>query len=482
MKSLEIIPNLIGSEEKLSQSGRTFKNINPHDGSVICEVTASNSNDVNQAVAKANKAQKQWAATAAVARGRFLFDAVDLMVRYKQELAEIVALETGKSISGSLGEVNGAIDLARFYAGEGQRLYGRTTVSGVAGKQIYHIREPVGIAGLIISANTPIANVAWKVFPALICGDAAILKASEDAPWTAYKVGKILTEAGLPDGVLSIIQGNGPDAGSPIVNHLEIGVISFTGSTEVGRRIAVDAGRRLAKVSLELGGKNPLVVCDDADMDKAVKWILLSGFSNAGQRCASASRIIVFEKAYEEVKGKLIEGASRLKLGIHDEADLGPLISLEHLQFVEGKINEAKVRGARVIVGGDRSKKKELQQGFYLEPTILENVSPDDPISQTELFGPVITLYKAKDLGEAIAISNNSSYGLTSCIHTTNFETAIKYSRSVEAGVCNVNGPTYGSEPHLPFGGVKSSGNGSREPGTEAIDIYTNLKTISYIM
>lgn len=482
MKYPEIVPNFIGQKESKSGSGRTFTNINPHTGSVICEVTSSNADDVNLAVALALKAQSGWARTAPVARGRILYDIVDLLVQHKSELAKVVALETGKSVASALGEVNGAIDLARFYAGEGQRLYGRTTVSGVEGKQIYHIKEPIGVAGLIISANTPIANIAWKVFPALICGNAALLKASEDAPLTSYLFGKIILESNLPDGILNIIHGNGLDAGSPIVNHPSIGVISFTGSTEVGKRIAVDAGRRLAKVSLELGGKNPLVVCDDADINKAVKWILLSGFSNAGQRCAAASRIIIFDSIYDEVRDRLVKAASQLKLGVQDGDDLGPLISLEQVQFIENKIQQAKQNGATISIGGHRSTKKELQQGFYMEPTIIENVRPDDPFSNTELFGPVITLYRVKDLSEAITLSNHSTYGLTSCIHTTNFETAITFSRSVEAGLCNVNGPTYGSEPHLPFGGVKNSGNGTREPGTEAIDIYTNLKTISYII
>lgn len=477
-----IVPNLIGKSESLSASGKKFQNINPHDGSVICEVTSSNADDVNTAVTTALRVQKEWAKTAAVARGRVLFEIVDLLVKNKNDLAKIVAMETGKSVAAALGEVGGAIDLARFYAGEGQRLYGRTTVSGVGGKQIYHIKEPVGVAGLIISANTPIANVAWKVFPALICGNAAVLKASEDAPLTSYLFGKIVAESSLPDGVLSIIQGDGPNAGSPLVQHPKVGVLSFTGSTAVGKMIAVDAGRRMAKVSLELGGKNPLVVCADADLDKAVKWILLSGYSNAGQRCAAASRIIIFESIYNELRDRLIKASSLLKLGVNDDDDFGPVINMKQVNHILQSIADVQKRGGKVVSGGVRSSRDGKQKGFYIEPTIIENVSPDDVFSQTELFGPVITLYMARDLAHAIELANNSPYGLTSCIHTTNFENAILFSRSVEAGVCNINGPTYGSEPHLPFGGVKDSGNGSREPGTEALDIYTNLKTVSYIL
>ena len=308
------------------------------------------------------------------------------------------------------------------------------------------------------------------------------LKASEDAPLTAYFFAKIVSESNLPDGILSVIQGKGPDAGTPLVKHPGIGVISFTGSTAVGKLIAVEAGQRLAKLSLELGGKNPLVVCADADLEKAVKWILLSGFSNAGQRCAAASRIIIFESMYDKLKDKLIAAASLLKLGVGDKEDFGPVINQRQMDHILQRVADVKSRGAKILLGGSRSLLPEHARGFYVEPTIIEGVDPDDMFSQTELFGPVISLYKAKDMNHAIEISNNSPYGLTSCIHTTNFENAIVYSRSVEAGVCNVNGPTYGSEPHLPFGGVKNSGNGTREPGSEAIDIYTSLKTVSYIL
>jgi aldehyde dehydrogenase (NAD+) len=478
----QTIPNLIGRTESISASGKTFDNINPHTAASLCKVTASNAADIELAVGVALSSQKAWGKTPGVVRGRVLYEIVDVLVKHKDEIAAVVAEETGKSLPAAMGEVGGAIDLARFYAAEGQRLYGRTTMSGVEGKQIYHLKEPIGVAGLIISANTPIANVAWKVFPALICGNAAILKASEDAPITSYLFGKLVAQTSLPDGVLSIIQGNGPDAGTPLVNHPSVGVLSFTGSTAVGRLIAVDAGKRLAKVSLELGGKNPLVVCADADIEKAVKWILLSGFSNAGQRCAAGSRIIIFESVYNTLRDKLVEAASKLKLGVGDKDDFGPVMNQRQLEHIIQKIEDVKSRNGKVLTGGKRSTLKEHAAGYYIEPSIVENVDPNDVFSQTELFGPVITLYKARDLNHAIELANNSGYGLTSCIHTTNFENAIIFSRSVEAGVCNVNGPTYGSEPHLPFGGVKNSGNGTREPGSEAIDIYSNLKTVSYIL
>jgi aldehyde dehydrogenase (NAD+) len=365
-----------------------------------------------------------------------------------------------------------------FYAGEGQRLYGRTTTSGTPNRWAMTVRQPLGVAGLIIAANTPIANVAWKVFPALVCGNAAVLKAPEDTPATAWLFGQIALDAGLPPGVLNVVQGLGEEAGAPLVDHPGVDVVSFTGSTSVGREIAATAGRRLARISLELGGKNPLVVCDDADLDNAAKWVLLSAFSNAGQRCAAGSRIIIFEKVYEQFKAMLVERTEGLKVGPGDDDDLGPVINEEQLRSMLESINRARERGARILTGGQRLTSPKHGEGFYMAPTLLDNVSPDDEISQVELFGPIACLYAVPDFAAAVDVANNSAYGLTACIHTRNLHRALQFVHSVQAGVAMVNAGTFGSEPHMPFGGVKQSGNGSREPGTEALDIYSNLKDI----
>jgi aldehyde dehydrogenase (NAD+) len=393
-------------------------------------------------------------------------------------VAEVVAAETGKSPKDALGETNGAIALGVFMAGEGQRLYGRTTTSGTVNKYAMTIRQPVGVAGLIIAANTPIANVAWKVFPALICGNAAVLKAAEDTPATAWLFSKIAHEAGLPAGVLNVVNGFGPDAGAPLVAHQDVGVISFTGSTAVGRTIAVDAGKRLAKVSLELGGKNPLVVCDDADLENAVKWVLLSAFSNAGQRCASGSRIIVFDAIYERFRSMLVDATSKLKVGNGDDDDFGPVINKRQLDHMLAALEHAKSAGAVVLTGGRKLDDDKHRQGFYIAPTLVENTGINDEISTTELFGPIACLYRVDDFAAAMECANNSPYGLTACIHTTNVDRAMEFVQKVQSGVAVVNAGTFGSEPHMPFGGVKQSGNGSREPGTEALDIYSNLKDV----
>ncbi len=363
-------------------------------------------------------------------------------------------------------------------AGEGRRLYARTTTSASPAKLIMTVREPIGVAGLIIAANTPIANAAWKVFPALVCGNTAVLKAAEDAPATAWLFGRIAHDAGLPPGVLNIVQGLGEEAGAPLVADARVAVVSFTGSTAVGREIARIAGARLARISLELGGKNPLVVCDDADLDTAATWVLLSAFSNAGQRCAAGSRIIVFDAVYDRFRDMLVERTRRLKVGPGNEDDFGPVINARQLDAMLAAVERARQAGAAVLTGGHRLDDPAHASGFYMAPTIIEHAAPDAEISVSELFGPITCLYRVTDFDEALRLSNQSPYGLTACIHTRSLHRALEFTRRVQAGVAVVNAGTYGSEPHMPFGGVKQSGNGTREPGTEALDVYSNLKNI----
>jgi len=472
------IPNWIDGQERPAISGELFDKLNPANGRLLCRVARSRAEDVRQAVEAAKRVQPAWADTPAVQRGMMLHDIVRGMQARQEEIARIVAAETGKSYKDAYGETGGAIALALFYASEGQRLYGRTTTSAVPNKYAMTIRQPIGVAGLIIAANTPIANVAWKIFPALICGNAAVLKAAEDTPATAWIVGQIAHEAGLLAGVLNIIQGYGEEAGAPLVEHPDVGVVSFTGSTEVGRYVQRTAGKRLAKVSLELGGKNPLVVCDDADLENAAKWVVLSAFSNAGQRCASGSRIIIFDAVYDQFREMLVERTKKLKVGPTDEDDFGPVINEEQLNCMLDAVEQACRRGAVILTGGHRLTDPGHRDGFYIAPTLIENVDPHDEISTTELFGPIACLYRVKDFAEALALANDSPYGLTACIHTRSLHRAIRFTQKIQAGVAVVNAGTYGSEPHMPFGGLKQSGNGWREPGTEALDVYSELKDV----
>ncbi len=472
------IPNWIGGKELPAASGRFFDKLNPANGQLLCRVVRSDEKDIARAVKAARKAQPDWANTPAVQRGMLLHDIVLGLKARQGEVAEIVAAETGKSLKDALGETGGAIALGLFYASEGQRLYGKTTTSGTPNKYAMTVRQPVGVAGLIVAANTPIANVAWKVFPALVCGNAAVLKAAEDTPLTAWILGEISHRAGLPAGLLNIIQGYGEEAGAALVKNPGVDLISFTGSTAVGRQIAVSAGERLAKVSLELGGKNPMVVCDDADLENAAKWVLLSAFSNAGQRCAAASRIIIFKSVYDKFRRMLVERTAKLKVGTADSDDFGPVINGEQLSNILGAIKRARQAGAKILTGGKRLIDPAHRNGFYIAPTLIENAAPDSEISTSELFGPVACLYRTRDFQKALELANNSPYGLTACIHTRNINRAIEFSQRVQAGVAVVNAGTYGSEPHMPFGGVKNSGNGWREPGTEALDVYSELKDI----
>lgn len=476
------IQNWISGSEVPAECGKIFKKISPHNGEILFSVASSDHNDIQQAVNSARAAQPIWADVPAVQRGYLLHKICNALEEHQKLIAEIVALETGKSYKEAMGETAGAISLGRFYAGEGQRLYGKTTTSGAVNKYAMTVRQPCGIAGLIIAANTPIANVAWKAFPALICGNAIVLKAAEDTPATAWIFSKIAHEAGLNPGVLNVIQGTGKDAGAPLVENEQIDVISFTGSTEVGRWIAEAAGKRLAKISLELGGKNPLVVCDDADIDNAVKWVCLSAFSNAGQRCASGSRIIIFKKIYDQFKQRLIEATLKLKMGPSDSDALGPVINERQLNNMLSAIDSSVKRGANILCGAKRSELPEHANGFYMQPTLIDNVSVKDEISNCELFGPIAILYQVDGFYDALDMVNDSPYGLTACIHTKNYHRAMEFTHKVKCGVAVVNAGTYGSEPHMPFGGMRQSGNGSREPGTEALDIYSELKDIYMIV
>lgn len=474
----QIVSNWIDGKETPAISKKHFNKLNPVDGAILCQVVRSHSDDIQQAVEAAKNAQPTWAATPPVKRGLILHDIIRTMLDNKEEIAKIVHLETGKSLNDSLGETGGAIECGLFYASEGQRLYGKTTTSGVPNKYASTVRQPIGIAGLIIAANTPIANVAWKVFPALICGNAVVLKAAEDTPATAWIFGKIANEAGLPPGVLNIVQGYGPEAGAPLVKNPDVGVISFTGSTEVGRFIYQEAGKRMAKVSLELGGKNPLVICDDADLEGAAKWVLLSAFSNAGQRCASGSRVIIFDTVYEQFKKMLVAATESLKVGNTNEDDFGPVINEKQLTNMLNSIKKVKEDGAKVLIGGDRIIDDEHKNGFYMSPTLIEHVDPKNEFSKCELFGPIASLYRADNYDDALELVNDNPYGLTACIHTKSIHRANHFIQNAQAGAVVVNAGTFGSEPHMPFGGYKDSGNGTREPGTEALDVYSELKDV----
>lgn len=453
----------------------------PHGGQLLSRVADSAAEDARAAIAAAQAAFPAWADLTPVRRGQLLGEVVAGMKRRADELAACIALETGKPPQDAKGEVGGAILQGEYFAGEGMRLYARSLTSGMPGKSSHTVRQPRGVAGLIVPANTPIANIAWKSFPALVCGNTVVLKAAEDSPRIALLFAEICQDAGLPDGVFNVLQGRGTPAGATLVEDPRVAVISFTGSTAVGRWIAEVAGRRLARVSLELGGKNPFVVCDDADLDQAVHWASLSAFSNAGQRCAAGSRIIVLRGVYEAFRAKLVDKARGLKLGVAAGCDLGPVINRRQQQMILAALEAARAEGGAVLCGGAAPGDPALAGGCYVQPTLIEGLPVTAELSCKEVFGPVATLHVVDDLREALALANGSEYGLTAAIHTRNVDRAMWFAQRVRAGVVNINIGTFGSEPHMPFGGFGASGNGTREPGVEALDVYSELKNISFL-
>jgi len=457
------VANLVGGE-RAPAAGGTFEKLRPADGTLLCRVARSGAAEVEAAVAAAQAAQPQWAARTPVERGRILRELALALQARREEAAELVAEETGKSLELAAAEADAAVEMAFFVAGEGRRLYGRTTTSAMPNRTVMAVRRPVGVAALIVSFNTPLPNYAWKVFPAVFCGNAAVLKPSEHTPLSAAFFAELSQEL-LPPGVLNVVQGLGAEAGPPLVESQGVDLVSFTGSAERGRWVNERAGRRLAKVCLELGGKNALVVCDDADLERALEWSLASAFSNAGQRCAAASRLVVFDAVYDEFRERLVAGAA--------DYDTGPLISEASLTRILAALG-----GVSVLTGGTRLDRP----GWWLAPTVVEDAAPDADLSCSELFGPVTILYRVRNLDEAIALVNDSPYGLTSAIHTASIHRALRFAESVQAGVVVVNGGTHGSEPHMGFGGVKQSGTGWREAGVEALDVYTEWQYVNLIV
>jgi aldehyde dehydrogenase (NAD+) len=466
---MQEVANLIGGVEAVAAAGEWLEKLRPADGTLLCRVARSSAEDVASAVGVAAAAQPEWAERTPVARGEVVRELALLLRARREEASAIVVEETGKPLELALGETDAAVEMGLFVAGEGRRSYGRTTTSSMPHRTVLTMRQPVGVAALITSFNTPLPNIAWKAFPAVFCGNAAVAKPSEHTPASAHLFAQLALEAGVPPGILDVVQGLGPEAGAALVEHPDVDLVSFTGSAETGRWINERAGARLAKVCLELGGKNALVVCDDADLENAVRWSLASAFSNAGQRCASASRIVVFDSVYDAFAEQLVEGAR----AVAPE----PVVSEASLGRILGAVGRAVEGGATVLAGGERLD----GPGFHLAPTLLEGIAPDAEISRTELFGPVAILYRATSLDDAITLVNDSPYGLTAAIHTASVHRAMRFAEAVRAGVVVVNGGTHGSEPHMGFGGVKDSGTGWREAGIEALDVYSDWKTVNLI-
>ncbi len=463
VESVLTVANIVGGEPRSPFPEATFVKRRPADGAELCAVPRSDASDVMAAIDAARAAQPAWAEVTAVERGRLVRELALALQDTREEAVELVVAETGKAAELASAEVDAAVEMGFFVAGEGRRLYGRTTTSALPNRTVMTVRRPVGVAGLIVSFNTPLPNYAWKVFPSVLCGNACVLKPSEHTPLSAALFGRLCNEI-LPPGVVNVVHGLGGEVGPPLVESPHVDLVSFTGSARTGRWINEHAGRRLAKVCLELGGKNALVVCDDADLERAVESSLASAFSNAGQRCAAASRIIVFDAVYDEFCAQFVQRA--------ESYETGPVISEESLERILSSLE-----GANVLTGGTRVDRP----GWWLAPTVVADVPHDAELSCAELFGPVTILYRVRDLNAALALANDSPYGLTAAIHTANLHRAMHFADEVEAGVVVVNGGTHGSEPHMGFGGVKQSGTGWREAGVEALDVYSEWKYVNLI-
>ncbi|MDP6513905.1 MAG: aldehyde dehydrogenase family protein [SAR202 cluster bacterium] len=473
--------NYIGGDWSDSVSGETYTITNPaHKNQVLGAFQRSNNEDTVKAIEAAKQALDGWASTPAPQRAAVLFKALQLMEERTDELARSITIEEGKPIGDSLGEVKRSMNITEYAAGEGRRMFGNTTPSELPNTVAYTSRRPLGVVGIITPWNFPLAIPAWKIAPALICGNTLVFKPASATPMTAVALTKIFEDAGLPPGVLNLVTGPGGSVGNTIVDHPDVSGVSFTGSTEVGTALYTRATQTLKKVQAEMGGKNAVIVLEDADMDAALGGIVTGAFGSTGQRCTATSRVVVQESVYDAFMTELIERTSKLTVGdgLDPEMDVAPLSSQSQFNTVMEYIGIGAEEGATLAYGGNPRTDGDLDEGYYIEPTIFTDVDTNMRIAQEEIFGPVLTVFKAADLDEAVEITNNVKFGLSSSIYTMDIPQAFQYINTVETGIVHVNSPTLGGEVHLPFGGVKQSGVGTREQGTEAINFFTEPVTV----
>ena len=472
--------NFIAGEWCDSTSGETFESLNPADTrDVIGRFQQGTAADIAMAVSAAWAARPMWQRTPAPKRGEILFAFGALMAQHKERLARAMTREMGKVLSEARGDVQEGIDIAYLMAGEGRRMFGDTTPSELPDKWAMSIRQPIGIAGIITPWNFPMAIPCWKMMPALVTGNVVIFKPSSDTPHCATLLVELMAEAGFPAGVVSLITGSGGEVGDAIVINPDIDVISFTGSSATGRHLAVKAGRLLKRLSLELGGKNGVVVLADADLDLATDGILWSAFGTTGQRCTACSRVIVEQRVVEPLLERLEVRARKLRLGsgLDDATDVGPLINAGAVDKVSSYAEVGRSEG-ELVMGGGPARDGDLANGHFFEPTIFSGVRPMDRIGQEEIFGPVLSIIPVADYAAAMTALNQTRYGLSSSIYTRDVNVAFKAMRDFETGIVYVNAGTTGAETHLPFGGWKETGNGHREAGHAALDTFTEWKSI----
>lgn len=474
------LKNYINGRWVDSRTGETFASINPATKEVLGEVPKSGARDVDDAVQAAVKAWDKWRHTPAPARAQFVYRVAQLLTEKKEEMARLMTREMGKVLVESRGDVQEAIDMCTYMAGEGRRLFGYTTPSELPDKAAMAVREPAGVVAAVTPWNVPMAIPSWKVAPALVAGDTVVLKPASDTPLVAIAFVEMFEQAGLPPGVLNLVTGSGAQAGEALIQHPDIDVVSFTGSTAVGREVGMLASGNLKKATLELGGKNAIIVMDDAAIDLAVDGIVWSAFGTSGQRCTAASRVIAQRAVKDELVSKVAEKAKRLRVGngLDESVQMGPIVNGVQLERVRSYVEIGKGEAARLVTGGEVCTEGECANGFFYRPTVFDDVRPDMRIAQEEIFGPVTSIIAADSLEEAINIANGTRYGLSSSIYTRDVDKAFRAMRDLRTGIVYVNAGTIGAEVHLPFGGMCETGNGHREAGQAAIDIYTEWKTV----
>jgi acyl-CoA reductase-like NAD-dependent aldehyde dehydrogenase len=472
--------NLIGGDWTPAGSGATFTSVSPanHDD-VVGEFAASGPADVDAAVAAAARAYPAWSAMPAPKRGEILFRIARLLAEHKEELSKLMTREMGKVLPEARGDVQEAIDVAYYMAGEGRRLFGQTVPSEMPDKFAMAIRRPIGVVGIITPWNFPVAIPAWKLFPALICGNTAVIKPASDTPACLVRFVELLLEGGLPEGVVNVVTGSGAEVGNAIVDHPDIRVISFTGHTDTGVEISTRAAKTLKRVSLELGGKNPIVIWEDADLDLALDSVVWSAFGTSGQRCTAASRLVVHRSIHDDFVHRLQQRVAKLVLGdgLDDTTDVGPVINETAVERIASYAAIGRGEGD-LVIGGEPAREGALAKGSFFEPTIFAEVKPDARIAQEEIFGPVTSVIPVDSWDEAVRVVNGVKYGLSSSLFTNDIGLAFRSIRDFDTGLGYVNHGTIGAEAHLPFGGTKATGNGHREVGQAALDFFSEWKSV----
>ncbi len=479
--SIPTVKNFIGGKWVASTSGRTVPNINPaNTDEILCYTPLSSREEAREAIHAAKEAFSKWKATPAPVRGKLMFNAMNLLQERIENVAIALTKEEGKILRESRGEIQRSINIMEYAAGEGRRLKGSTIPSELPNTFIYTIRQPVGVCGLITPWNFPVAVPIWKLAPALVAGNTVVFKPSTYTPLTAVKIVEIFEEAGFPPGVVNLVHGGGKTVGDEIVNNPNISAISFTGSNVVGNAIYTQASKRGIRVQCEMGGKNPLVVLADADLALAVEGVIQGGFGSTGQRCTAASRVIVEASIVKQFTEMLLSRMQTIRIGdgMDAQTDIGPSVEENQMNTVLKYIDIGKSEGAQLLSGGKRMMDDRHKLGYFVEPTLFKNVTMNMRIAQEEIFGPVVSILEAKDFDEAVELANGVKYGLSASLYSQDMATIMKFAELAEVGKVHINTPTIGGEAQAPFGGIKATGIGPRECGSEAFEFYTEIKVV----